>query len=60
MKMNILDLEDTIDNTIKELGNLRGRNDIESVEINIRKYRLDDKYDTNFEVSYNIGEVENG
>ena len=33
MNMNILDLEDTIDNTIKELGNLRGRNDIESVEM---------------------------
>jgi len=57
MNMNTLLIDETIDKTVKELIELKGRNDIESVEIKIRKYWMDDYYDTEFEVNYNIGEV---
>ena len=55
MNVNILSIEKTIDKTIKELSELKGKNNIEKIEINIRKYWMDGYYDTDFKVDYNIG-----
>ena len=57
MNVNILLLEEIIDKTVKKLIELKKRKDIEKIEIKIHKYWMDDYYDTNFTVDYNVGEV---
>ncbi len=58
MNVNILRLEDTIDKTVEKLleikVNNRNNNHIESIKIDINKYWMNDYYDTEFEVNYNI------
>ena len=56
MNINILTFEETIGKTIGQLRDLKLRNDIEKIEININKYWMNDYYDTKFKVEYNIGE----
>jgi len=55
MKENILSFEETIKRTIKQLSDLKARDDVENIKINISKYWMDDYYDTDFKVDYNIG-----
>ena len=55
MKENILSFEETIEKVIKLLSDLKTKDDIETVKININKYWMNDYYDTDFKVDYNIG-----
>lgn len=57
MNTNTLLLEETIDNIIRGLNQLKKRKDIEEVEINIHKQWMGDYYVTEFKVNYNIVEV---
>ena len=38
MNVNILEIEETIEKTIKQLRDLKTRNDIKSIKIEINKY----------------------
>ena len=59
MDVNVLNLEETIDKTVEKLLeikiNNRNNNHIKNIKIEINKYWLNDYYDTDFEVNYNIG-----
>ena len=57
MKDNVLSFEETIEKTIKLLGDLKTKDNIESIKINIDRYWMNDYYNTDFKVDYNIGEV---
>ena len=56
MNVNILEFEETIEKIIEQLEDLKTKENINKIEININKYWMNDYYDTEFKVEYNIGE----
>ena len=56
MNVNILEIEETIGKVISQLKDLKTKKNISSIEININKYWMNDYYDTEFKVEYDIGE----